>query len=77
MTRFLSRVEQTSEADAERVPPDGGWSVAGIAWHAHEMLWGFIATIAVGFLMTAGTSWTGINPLSGRALAAVLSLIHI
>ena len=33
MTRFLSRVEQTSEADAERVPPDGGWSVAGIAWH--------------------------------------------
>ena len=33
MTRFLSRVEQTSEADAERVPPDGGWSVGGIAWH--------------------------------------------
>jgi len=43
----------------------------GIAWHAHEMLWGFIATIAVGFLMTAGTNWTGINPLQGRALGAV------
>ena len=41
----------------------------GIAWHAHEMLWGFIATIAVGFLMTAGSNWTGINPLQGRALA--------
>lgn len=54
-----------------------GWlrgPLAGIAWHAHEMLWGFIATIAVGFLMTAGTSWTGINPLSGRALAAVCGL---
>jgi uncharacterized protein involved in response to NO len=46
----------------------------GIAWHAHEMLWGFIATIAVGFLMTAGSNWTGINPLQGRALALVCSL---
>ena len=25
----------------------------GLAWHAHEMLWGFVATIAVGFLLTA------------------------
>jgi uncharacterized protein involved in response to NO len=46
----------------------------GIAWHAHEMLWGFIATIAVGFLMTAGTNWTGINPLQGRALALACGL---
>lgn len=41
----------------------------GVAWHAHEMLWGFIATIAVAFLMTAGANWTGINPLKGSALA--------
>ncbi len=49
----------------------------GIAWHAHEMLWGFIATIAVGFLLTAGSNWTGINPLQGRALgvASVLWLV--
>ena len=33
------------------------------------MLWGFIATIAVAFLMTAGANWTGINPLHGGALA--------
>jgi uncharacterized protein involved in response to NO len=46
----------------------------GVAWHAHEMLWGFIATIAVGFLMTAGTNWTGINPLHGRALALACGL---
>ena len=46
----------------------------GIAWHAHEMLWGFIATIAVGFLMTAGSNWTGINPLQGRSLALACSL---
>ena len=48
--------------------------LAGIAWHAHEMLWGFIATIAVAFLMTAGANWTGINPLKGRALALACSL---
>ena len=42
--------------------------LGGIAWHAHEMLWGFIATIALAFLMTAGANWTGINPMSGRVL---------
>ena len=46
----------------------------GIAWHAHEMLWGFIATIAVAFLMTAGANWTGINPLHGGALAVACAL---
>ena len=39
--------------------------------HAHEMLWGFVATIAVGFLLTAGANWTGRNPLRGNALAAL------
>lgn len=43
--------------------------LGGVLWHAHEMLWGFIATIAVGFLLTAGANWTGINPLKGGALA--------
>lgn len=46
----------------------------GAAWHAHEMMWGFIATIAVGFLMTAGANWTGINPLKGRALLLACGL---
>lgn len=48
--------------------------LAGIAWHAHEMLWGFIVTIAVGFLMTAGSNWTGINPLHGRILGFATGL---
>src|SRR5690606_36249876 len=39
--------------------------LGGVAWHAHEMLWGFVATIAVGFLLTASATWTGINPLQG------------
>lgn len=45
-----------------------------IAWHAHEMLWGFIATIALGFLLTAGANWTGTNPIQGRALGALAAL---
>jgi uncharacterized protein involved in response to NO len=48
--------------------------LTGPAWHAHEMLWGFIVTIAVGFLLTAGTNWTGINPLQGRSLGALVLL---
>jgi uncharacterized protein involved in response to NO len=46
----------------------------GIPWHAHEMLWGFVATIAVGFLMTAGANWTGINPLHGGPLGVACAL---
>jgi len=42
-----------------------------VAWHAHEMLWGFIATIAVGFLLTASATWTGFNPMKGTPLALV------
>lgn len=48
-----------------------------VAWHAHEMLWGFIITIAIGFLLTASATWTGINPLHGKPLGllAVLWII--
>lgn len=49
-------------------------TLPGVFWHAHEMLWGFIGTIALGFLLTAGTNWTGINPLQGRALGALCGL---
>ena len=48
--------------------------LAGVAWHAHEMLWGFVATVAVGFLLTAGANWTGLNPLRGGPLAAAAAL---
>lgn len=54
-----------------------GWlqgRMPGVIWHAHEMLWGFIATIAVGFLLTAGHNWTGINPLRGPALGGLCLL---
>ena len=51
-----------------------GQPLSGVAWHAHEMLWGFIATIAVAFLLTASATWTGFNPLKGKALGLICVL---
>ncbi|WP_370680725.1 NnrS family protein [Comamonas sp. GB3 AK4-5] len=48
--------------------------LGGVLWHAHEMLWAFVATIAVGFLLTAAGNWTGRNPLEGKPLAALCAL---
>lgn len=48
--------------------------LTGVIWHAHEMLWGFVATIAVAFLLTASATWTGFNPLKGTPLALVCLL---
>lgn len=45
-----------------------------VYWHAHEMLWGFVGTVAIGFLLTATNNWTGANPLHGRALGCLLFL---
>lgn len=48
--------------------------LTGVSWHAHEMLWGFVATVAVGFLLTAVSTWTGTHPLAGRSLAVLCLL---
>ncbi|MDN5842895.1 MAG: NnrS family protein [Alcaligenaceae bacterium] len=48
--------------------------LSGVFWHAHEMLWGFILTIAVGFLLTSSATWTGINPLHGWPLGVLCLL---
>jgi len=42
-------------------------------WHAHEMLFGFAACVAVGFLLTAAQTWTGVSSLSGGSLALMFS----
>src|SRR5690606_30403223 len=49
-------------------------NLGGVMWHAHEMLWAFLATIAVGFLLTASATWTGVNPSHGRALGVLVVL---
>ena len=43
-------------------------------WHGHEMLFGFVAAIIVGFLLTAGHNWTGLSTPTGAPLAALVGL---
>src|SRR5262249_23561906 len=34
-------------------------------WHIHEMLYGYVAAIVTGFLLTAIPNWTGRFPVNG------------
>ena len=43
-------------------------------WHVHEMLFGYIAAVIAGFLLTAVPNWTGRLPLQGRPLAVLFSV---
>jgi uncharacterized protein involved in response to NO len=47
---------------------------SGSTWHAHEMLFGYIAAVIAGFLLTAARNWTGIETPTGTALAALTGL---
>ena len=44
--------------------PYGG----ALFWHAHEMLFGFVSAIVVGFLLTAVQNWTGLRATHGWPL---------
>lgn len=44
-----------------------------VAWHAHEMLFGFAGAAMAGFLLTAVATWTGRPPVSGIALGALVT----
>ena len=46
----------------------------GPMWHAHEMLFGFVLAVVVGFLFTAGRNWSNRPTLTGAALAALAAL---
>lgn len=49
-------------------------AVSPLLWHAHEMLFGFAATIIVGFLLTAVKAWTGLPTPRGAVLGALALL---
>lgn len=51
-------------------------SLAPVLWHAHEMIFGFAATIAVAFLLTAAQTWTGKRSLHGSPLI-LISLVWL
>lgn len=45
-----------------------------LLWHGHEMLFGFVAAIILGFLLTAVQNWTGITGIKGRPLLILAGL---
>lgn len=46
-------------------------AMSGLAWHVHEMVFGFSAAIIVGFLLTAIRAWTSRETPHGAPLAAL------
>jgi uncharacterized protein involved in response to NO len=46
----------------------------GLAWHIHEMLFGFVVAVVIGFLYTAGRNWTGLWTPRGAWLGAIAGL---
>lgn len=49
-------------------------ALPALFWHAHEMLFGFAATVVIGFLLTAGKNWTGLATPRGPLLGALALL---
>lgn len=45
-----------------------------IAYHGHEMVYGYLAAIICGFILTAVPNWTGRLPVLGWRLAAIFAL---
>ena len=45
-----------------------------IAYHAHEMIFGYLGAVVTGFILTAVPNWTGRLPVMGTHLAALFSL---
>ena len=56
----------------------GGFSLpttyAPLDWHIHEMLYGYVAAVVAGFMLTAIPNWTGRLPINGTPLAALVAL---
>ncbi len=50
-----------------RVVPATGLS--GPLWHGHEMLFGFVVAVVLGFVFTAGKTWTGLQTPRGVQIA--------
>ncbi|WP_265519329.1 NnrS family protein [Nitratireductor luteus] len=45
-----------------------------VDWHIHEMLFGYLAAIVAGFLLTAVPNWTGRLPVQGLPLLVLVLL---
>lgn len=45
-----------------------------VAWHRHEMLFGFVGAAVAGFFLTAIPNWTGRLPIARKPLLALFGL---
>ncbi|GAB5373597.1 MAG: NnrS family protein [Acuticoccus sp.] len=45
-----------------------------VAWHVHELMFGMIAAVIAGFLLTAIPNWTGRPPIAGWSLVGLVAL---
>ena len=46
--------------------------ISPLTWHIHEMIFGFGATVAVGFILTAAQTWTGQKSIKGLPLMLLI-----
>jgi uncharacterized protein involved in response to NO len=52
--------------------PAGPFTAVG--WHAHEMIFGYVAAVVAGFVLTAVPNWTGRLPVTGWPLVGLFAL---
>jgi len=45
-----------------------------VAWHRHEMLFGFVGAAVCGFVLTAIPNWTGRLPIAGKPLLSLFGM---
>jgi uncharacterized protein involved in response to NO len=57
--------------EGELLPPT---ALSPLDWHIHEMLYGYVAAVIGGFLLTAIPNWTGRLPLQGPPLATLVAV---
>ena len=48
--------------------------IPAIAWHAHEMIYGYTMAVISGFLLTSVRNWTGTQTLKGGWLLGLVLL---
>lgn len=53
---------------------DAGVYYGAIAWHGHEMVFGYAVAVMGGFLLTAVRNWTGVTTARGPLLLALVVL---
>ncbi len=49
-------------------------TLSPLDWHIHEMIYGYVAAIVTGFVLTAIPNWTGRLPVNGYPLAGLAAL---